>query len=378
MEERITSMNIHFPREAFAASFQLAAVVAPQRSPKPILQNVKLEATESQTTLLATDMDISIRVDVDEVIVEQPGSAVLHVARFGNILRESRDERLRIESGAQGVEVFGDHSKFKLPAGNPDEFPKVAQWDAESYCELPARLLKRLIRRTLFATDNESNRFALGGILLDFAESSVTAVGTDGRRLAKMEGSVTYVGEPLGADAMPIIPSRALQVMERSLIDTDESVQLAVQRNSILLRSAKVIQYARLLEGRFPRWRDVFPERSTAQSISVAVGPLYAALRQASIVASEESRGVDFTFGDGSLVLEGSAADVGQSRVEFPISYDGPSIVVSLDHRYVADFLKVLDAESVVTIEVQDEESAAVFTTDDGYGYVVMPLARDR
>jgi hypothetical protein len=36
------------------------------------------------------------------------------------------------------------------------------------------------------------------------------------------------------------------------------------------------------------------------------------------------------------------------------------------------------DAEKTFTLELKDGESAAVCTTDDGYGYVIMPLARDR
>ena len=103
-----------------------------------------------------------------------------------------------------------------------------------------------------------------------------------------------------------------------------------------------------------------------------------AAVRQAAIVTSEESRGIDFTFGDGSLVLAGKAAEVGQSRVELPIGYDGPEITITLDPRFVIDFLKVLDSDKTFTLELKDGESAAVCSTDDGYGYVIMPLARDR
>ena len=76
-------------------------------------------------------------------------------------------------------------------------------------------------------------------------------------------------------------------------------------------------------------------------------------------------------------MLSGRAAEVGQSRVELPIAYDGPAISITLDPRYVSDFLKVLDPEKVITLEIKDAESAAVCTTDDGYGYVIMPLARD-
>ena len=108
------------------------------------------------------------------------------------------------------------------------------------------------------------------------------------------------------------------------------------------------------------------------------MGPLYSALRQAAIVTSEESRGIDFAFGSGSLVLSGATAEVGQARVEFPIPYDGATVVLTLDHRYVADFLKVLDPEKTITFEMENADSAALLSTDDGYGYVVMPFARDR
>jgi DNA polymerase-3 subunit beta len=77
-------------------------------------------------------------------------------------------------------------------------------------------------------------------------------------------------------------------------------------------------------------------------------------------------------------VLSGRAAEVGQSRIELPIAYDGPSVAITLDPRYLTDFLKVLDAEKNITLEIKDAESAAVCTTDDGYAYVIMPLARDR
>ena len=53
-------------------------------------------------------------------------------------------------------------------------------------------------------------------------------------------------------------------------------------------------------------------------------------------------------------------------------------ISITLDPRFVSDFLKVLEPEKSFTLDLQDGDSAAVCTTDDGYGYVIMPLARDR
>jgi DNA polymerase III subunit beta len=108
------------------------------------------------------------------------------------------------------------------------------------------------------------------------------------------------------------------------------------------------------------------------------VGPLYSALRQAAIVASEESRGIDFTFENGSLVLSNETAEVGQSRVELPVAYDGKGLTITLDNRYVADFLKVLPLDKTFTLDIENSEQAAYCSTDDKYGYVIMPVQRGR
>jgi DNA polymerase-3 subunit beta len=359
-------------------AFQTVAAIAPARSPKQILQNVKLEVTPTSATLMATDLEVGIRYEVTGIEVEVPGPAVLPVGRFGSILRESTDATFRIEAGNEGTTIRGERSQFKLPSENPQDFPPIAEFNESSYFELSARLFRELIRRTIFATDNESSRYALGGIKLEWNDNLLTAVGTDGRRLAKMEGPAQAIGQPAPFGDVTVVPTRAMQLLERALAEDGSEVQLAVRQNDILAKNPRVTIYSRLLEGRYPRWRDVFPQRANSLKLELTVGPLNSAVRQAAIVTSEESRGIDFTFGDGSLVLAGQTAEVGQSRVELPIAYDGKPIAITLDPRFVLDFLKVLEPEKSFTLDLQDSDAAAVYTTDDGYGYVVMPLARDR
>ena len=371
-------MNIKCDREKLLAAFQTVAMVVPTRSPKPILQNVKIVCDTNCSSLMATDMEVAIRYVVEDVEVESPGSALLSVGEFGSILRESTDAELSIEADDKGMLVKGDRSRFKLPSSNPEEFPLVAEFAETSYHEIGAALMKELIKRTLFATDSESSRYALGGILLEMDEKTIVAVGTDGRRLAKMEGPATSVEGHSTNDTMTIVPSRAMQLIDRALADSTAAIQIASRGNDLLIRTGNATISTRLVEGRFPRWRDVLPSGREAIDVDVTVGPLYSTLRQAAIVTSKESRGIDFVFGDGSLVMTATTAEVGESRVELPISFDHEEVKLCLDHRYVMDFLRVLDAEKVVTINIIDGDNAALFFTDDGYGYVVMPLAREK
>ena len=82
-------------------------------------------------------------------------------------------------------------------------------------------------------------------------------------------------------------------------------------------------------------------------------------------------------FPGGQLVLTGRSSESGESRIELPIDHSGATVRIKLDPRFVSDFLRVLDADTAVTVELTDAQSAAVCTTTDGYGYVIMPLAAD-
>ena len=202
------------------------------------------------------------------------------------------------------------------------------------------------------------------------------AVGTDGRRLAKMEGPCQVQGGQAG-EAQPIVPARAMTLVERCLGGADTPVHVVPRNQEILVRTGGTTISARLVEGRFPRWRDVFPERPEAARVQVVAGPFLAAVRQAAIVTSGQSKGVDFCFEPGQLGLAGRSAETGESRVELPIEYAGGTVRIKLDPRFMSDFLRVLDGGTAVAIEITDPQSACVCRTDDGYGYVIMPLAAD-
>jgi DNA polymerase-3 subunit beta len=370
-------VKIKINRESFLRVFQVAAAVAPARSPKTILQNVKLDVSKKEGILTATDTEVGVRLNVPDLEIITPGSAVVPVSRLSMILRESNDEILEIDASEDKTLITGQNSRFELQAQNPDEFPEVASFEDKDYYEINANVLKELIKRTLFATDSESSRYALGGVLLEMDDETITAVGTDGRRLAKMQGVLKKIGNPSGG-ATTIVPSRSMQLMERILPDGEVPVQLSARANDLLMREPNGIFYTRLVEGRFPKWRDVLPKRDVTNRIDIPVGPMYSALRQAAIVSSEESRGIDFTFKDGSLVLSNSTAEVGQSRIEMPVPFDSEELTITLDHRFVADFLKVLQPDKTFTLDVENSEAAAYCETDDNYGYVIMPLSKDR
>ncbi len=346
---------------------------APSRSCAQLVAN-----GDEGAILMATDLEVGIRHRVLGMKVEQGGSAILPTARFGSILRTSDDVELYVEVNDDLLKVTGKRSEFNLPGEDPNLYPEVPDFAATGYHEVAAADLRKLIRRTIFATDTESTRFALGGVLVELTADTITMVGTDGRRLARMSAPAAARNDATIPTGSPVIPVKALKLIERNLDEGEESVQIAIQgTTAVLIRTNRAVIYSRLVEGRFPRYQDVFPANVDVK-IKLEAGPLRLAVEQASIVTSEESRGVDFRFGDGVLRLSSQAADVGRSNVETAIVYDGKPVEITFDPRYLTDALKNLEDTAEITAELIDSKNAAVFKTEDHYTYVVMPLTRDR
>ena len=371
-------MQVRFQRDKLLQAFQIAASVVPTRTPKPILQNVKLTVKDGKAVLNATDAEIAIRIEVAEPEIIVPGCVLLSVNRFGAILRESSDEQLTIKDNGTQLEVQGARSHFRLPSENPDEFAQPISFSEEAFFEIPSRVLGELIRRTVFAIDTDNSRYALGGVLFEFTADKLTTVGTDGKRLASMEAPLKAVGGIQPPSQNVIIPSRATNLLERLLSENDAPVALVPRENNLLVRTEKAIISTQLLEGRYPRWRDIMEHRPVGEDIGLTVGPLHVAVRQAAIITDNDTRALGFQFENGNLILEGSVAQLGESRVELPVSYSGPTINVDLDNRFVCDFLRVLDPQRGIVLNAKDQDSATEFRTDDGYRYIVMPMARDR
>ena len=99
-------MKIVCHREGLLSACQLASTASASRDVKPILKNLKAVVNGDHCTLMATDLELGIRLDVRGIRVEEPGEAILPASRFISILRESTDEEMTVEAGSEAVSSF--------------------------------------------------------------------------------------------------------------------------------------------------------------------------------------------------------------------------------------------------------------------------------
>lgn len=371
-------MRATFDPSALRDAFTLAASIAPARSRKEVLQSVKMSVGPDVATLEATDLEVAVRVRVEGADVDEPGAALLPTARFGAILKTwgGGPIPLALDDG-DALKVGSGRAAYRLNAGDPSLFPAIPDAPAGLRHEVDADALATALKRTAFACDAHSTRFALGGVLFEPDPDDagrLLLVATDGRRLARAAIAATTEGEPGGATR--VVPVKAVKLLLRSL-PGGGSVAMAFDGRSMAAATGGVEVWTRLVEGRFPAYRDVFPA-GVPHRAAFAAGALRAAIEQAAVVTGDESRGVDFALSAGSLRLSARAADAGESAVECDAGYDGPAVAFALDPNYILDMLRTLDADAAVVLAAIDAKHGVVLTADDGaYAYVAMPMTRE-
>lgn len=367
-------MKLQCEREPLLAEGQLVASAVATRDIKPILRNLKAVATGDRCTLMATDLEIGIRLDLRSPKVQSPGEAILPAARFLSILRESTDEQLTIDANGDKCMVTGAQTEFEMPGEDPAEFPDVPLFNDKQYHELKAGALRTMIRRTIFATAKESTRYAMTGVVWEFEGDHCKLVATDSKRLALASGKAEGKGGHDTKGQSHIVPTKAMALLERTLHDDDETVKVTLKPNEVLFRTEKATITSRLVEGRFPPYKEILPKKANAR-IALSVTPFLTAVRQAAIMTDEESKRVNFNFAAKKLTLAAHGAAAGRSKVEIPLDYDGAAIDIAFDPSYLVDMLKVLSPDDGLTLELNDGSKPALFKCGSDYQYLVMPLS---
>jgi len=171
-----------------------------------------------------------------------------------------------------------------------------------------------------------------------------------------------------------VVPTKAMSLLERNLQDPEEVVRVSLRPNEVLFKTERAMIYSRLVEGRYPAYREVFPKKQTVK-VPLTVGPFLAAVRQSAIMTDEESKRVVFSFAKKKLTMQARGAESGRSKVELPLDYDGKALEINFDPRFLTEMLRVLEAEDALTLELVDSNTPALFRCGENYSYVVMPLS---
>src|SRR4029450_7537394 len=124
-------MKVVCHREGLLTACQLASAAVAARDIKPVLKNLKAVIDDQRCTLMATDLELGIRLEVRGIKVQESGEALLPTNRVISILRESPDEELTVEANTESCTIKGERNEFEMPGEEPSAFRTIPTFAEE-------------------------------------------------------------------------------------------------------------------------------------------------------------------------------------------------------------------------------------------------------
>jgi DNA polymerase-3 subunit beta len=366
-------MEFTIARSELLAGLYLTQGIVERRTTIPILGNVLIQAAGDGVLVAATDQEIAVRRQCTAA-VKRKGTLTAAARKLYEMVREIPEGDVRIrQQDNNWIEVSAGKSRFRLVGLDPREFPAMPEPPADKPAiRVSADTLNEMIEWTLFAVSADETRVNLNGIHVEeAADGRLRMVATDGHRLAMVTRAVERVelAKPL------TMPRKAVMELRKVIEAGEEAIELSVQGGVAHARRGRVEMSMRLIEGEFPDYRQVVPEKSERHA-SLDAASLLAALRRVSIVSSERTRGVRLQFESGRLELTTINPDVGEASEEIDIDYSSEPVGIGFNARYLMDVLAVMPADKRIDIGLNDEVSPGVLRAadDPDYCYIVMPM----
>ncbi|MHC4542614.1 MAG: DNA polymerase III subunit beta, partial [Planctomycetota bacterium] len=184
---------------------------------------------------------------------------------------------------------------------------------------------------------------------------------------------VSLAAAPKG-EAPPnlIVPAKAMSLLDKIGASEKDAVAIKLVDNQILLSCANVVISSNLVEGNFPKYEDIIPTDYDKKLTLPTEGTL-SAVRRASLLTSEESRGIKLSVQAEKIVFSGRAPETGDAQVDMPSSYKGEPIEIGFNPQFLVDVLRVIKAPEF-ELELGQADRPGLIKSGTSLLYVLMPI----
>jgi DNA polymerase-3 subunit beta len=318
-------------------------------------------------------MELGIRVNV-EALVEREGSAVLPGRLLLDVVRSLPKDQLSLEyrSTEQDVELVSGPSKFHLRTLPADDFPRLPEAGDAAVMRLPTAAFVETIGRVARSASRDETRPHLTGVLVSASGQELRMVATDSYRLSVKE---TALESPLEGTLEANVPARTLQELSRiAVADSDGGeISIAALEHQVIFNVGDVVLSSRLVEGRFPNYKQLVPE-AFEHELHVNGPELLEVVRRISLLAQKNAP-LRMGFAEGELTVSAQTPDIGEASESLPIAFKGEPLEIGFNPEFFRDGLESAESDDLILKLISPLRPGLIQSGGDGgFLYLVMPI----
>lgn len=365
-------MQFTITREQLLKPLQQVCGVLSSRPTLPIINNILLETNSKQLSLTATDLEVELTTQAELFeAVKKAEKFTIPAKKFLDICRSlPEDSVISIQFEEDRALIRADRSKFNLATLPASEYPNLMDWSPEVDFTIDQSTLARLIDATQFSMAKDDARYFLNGMKFETEGNLLRTVATDGHRLAVC---TMPLSQELSTHSV-IVPRKAVVELARLISGGEDAVRLEIGTNNLRVSMNGIVFTSKLIDGRFPDYRRVFP-RNPERILEADAESLKRSLVRAAILSNERLRGVRLALSDNLLKITANNPEQEEVEEILDVAYQSTPMEVGFNVSYLLDVLNTLKCQRVRMSLVDVGSSCLIEDCDNSTAeYVVMPM----
>ena len=378
-------MHIKVNRQNFLTAVRIVEKSIKDNKIKPILSCVYAKVKDNKVYFTGTNLDTTIKtsIDVNEVIREE--EVAFSPSIIDEYLKEIKDEFvvLRVENGnILFIETEDSTTEYDVftTEDYPNTFENINLNENNFKFEMSSQELVEIFEKVLFSADTPDN-IAMNCIRIESNNKTLNFVSTNTYRLTYLKKDV----EKEINDFAVSVPADTISSIVKIVKGLDnELIKIYKEDAHLYFKYKETTIITKLIELRFPNYADILSNITYDKKLSINNEKFTNLLKRVLIFSrsnmeSKYSSTYQFKHGvnEESKLIISALNDIARINEELNISFEGEDLKISLNSKYLLEFIQNISKEKELVLEFMYANSAVkVYEKDnEDYIYILMPLA---
>ena len=378
-------MHIRVNRQNFLSAIRIVEKSIKENKIKPILSCIYAKVKGNKIYFTGTNLDTTIKtsIDVNEVIRE--GEVAFYYSIIDEYLKEIKDEFivLRVENGnILFIETEDSTTEYDIFSAEdyPNTFENIILNENNFKFEMPSQELVTIFENVLFSADTPDN-IAMNCIRIESILKHLHFVSTNTYRLTFLKKNI----DKDIPDFSVSVPADTISSIIKIIKGLDNEVIKIYKEDAHLYFQYKdTTIITKLIELRFPNYAEILSNISYDKKLYINNEKLTNLLKRILIFSrsnseSKYSSTYEFKTNEENQNKMSISAlnEIARINEELDVNYEGENLKISLNSKYLLEFIQNIPKEKELVLEFMYSNSAVKVyeKDDDNYIYILMPLA---
>lgn len=357
-------------RELYNKLKMVDKLVGPSKT-LPILENYLFHVENGEMIITGSDASgmIQARVELVSVDTTEVKKFIVDKTLYA-ALPELADQPIElIIDDKNHITVNYANGKFEIQAMDATAYPTLTMPNESDTHLINRKQLIEGIRTVIPFVANDELRPVMNGVYIESAENKLTFVATDAHVLACRE--YEYALPEFGC----IVPAKAAKIILSIIGEySEEQVKVITSFKNISVKTETYTITYRLIEGRYPKYRNVIP-KSHEMVIGIEKAEFLSLIKRVSVFSNVNSKLLKIDFNSSVINVFAQDIDYSISANETMFANFAGSITIGFHALRLAEIIIAVETESC-DIKLIDPSRAAIINPVgvEGVTLLIMPM----